>query len=99
MRVYPHVMILTTSRPICDLGYDVLALAAIAVTELPKGKSLTRTFGDLFEVHIERTGKYGVIGSYGGEEFEGIYADAEGREIRVRFLANVERLKASAAVN
>jgi len=98
MNLSRDVLVLDSNRPICDLGLEVLALCAVSVVGLPKGKSLTKTFKGALEVYVERTGKVGVVGCFAGEQFEARYADVLGNDITVKFLARVQRLQQASSL-
>jgi hypothetical protein len=89
----PELFILTATRSITELGYNGLLAAALALINLDGQTQTTLKFKDC-EIHIERTGKTGIIGSFAGEQFKAHYADDTGTDVRATFLASVERLSA-----
>lgn len=96
MSGFPYYMVLKSSRPLPEQAFVAIGIAVAMLAERTEEDSVTDR-RDGYEVHLERTGKYGIIGSFGGEELRAIYADERGIEVRVSFLANMQHMRASSA--
>jgi len=91
MSGFPYVMILSSTRPLSEIAFRAIGVATALLAESSNESLVDRTTEN-FEIHIRRTGKYGVIGSFGGEEIQAHYADDRGLDVQVCLLANRHRL-------
>ncbi len=94
MSGFPYYMVLKSSRLLTRQAFLAIGMAVIDLTENSEADRLTRKFDD-FEIFLQRTGKYGFLGSFGGHELNAVYADEDGYEVRVTFLANIQRIVGS----
>lgn len=87
------VVILSSNKAVPEPLFYVLPRVAVMVVEECKlSKEPVRFETNNFELWCSTSGKYYVIGGFAGQEFEIVYADDHGLEVRVRYLADLTRI-------